>query len=188
MATPVILASASPRRKSLLAHIVDDFSVLSADVDESVFENEKPADLVERLAKSKAQVIAQQYPSSIVLGSDTVVSCEQCILGKPQNFEDFCVMMRLLSNNWHQVYTGVCLSLANRCEIKVVVTDVKMSHISEQDMLCYWQTQEPFDKAGGYAIQGIGGQFVERINGSFSAVVGLPLFETKQLLARIRQQ
>jgi len=184
----IILASASPRRKQLLAYLIDNFDVKSADIDESVFLGEKPSELVERLAKMKAQVIALNNQESIVIGSDTVVACDNEILGKPKNFEDFKQMMTLLSNQWHQVFTGVSVQLGEQIICDTIVTDVKMVSISSQNITDYWRTNEPLDKAGGYAIQGIGGQFVEQIRGSFSAVVGLPLVETKQLLTRICKQ
>lgn len=184
MSTSIVLASASPRRKELLSHIVERFVVQSADVDESILPNETPEILVERLAKSKAQVIADQYPDSLVIGSDTVVAYEESILGKPLNQQNFLSMMQLLSNKWHQVFTGVCVIHKGELLSQVVVTKVKMTNITQADALAYWLTKEPEDKAGGYAIQGIGGQFVEKIEGSFSAVVGLPLLETKQLIAQ----
>lgn len=184
MTVPIILASSSPRRKALLAQIVDKFSVESASVDETAYPQESPQTLVERLSKLKAKVIADSHANSIVIGSDTVVAIDGTVFGKPLDFDDFRYKLQQLAGNWHQVFTGVCIFHQQKCLVKVVTSNVKMSPISEQDMLSYWQTNEPLDKAGGYAIQGIGGQFVEKINGSYSAVVGLPLFETKQLLAQ----
>ncbi|MFW8591791.1 Maf family protein [Glaciecola sp. 2405UD65-10] len=187
MQTPIILASASPRRKHLLAHLLDDFLIQAADVDESILKGEKPQELVERLAKKKAKAIIMNNLNSAVIGSDTVVACNEQILGKPRNFDDFSNMMQLLSNKWHQVFTGVCILHEDRVLSKTVFTSVKMTSISSQEAEIYWATKEPQDKAGGYAIQGIGGQFVEQIKGSFSAVVGLPLLETKQLLQQLNK-
>lgn len=187
MQIPIILASASPRRKHLLAHLLNDFAIQAADVDESIYEGEKPKELVERLAKKKAKAIMMNNPNSAVIGSDTVVACNEQILGKPQSFDDFSNMMHLLSDKWHQVFTGVCILYENRVLSKTVITSVKMTGISPQEAADYWATNEPQDKAGGYAIQGIGGQFVEQIKGSFSAVVGLPLLETKQLLQQLNK-
>lgn len=188
MTTNIILASASPRRKELLGYLVNCFEIHSANIDESVFANEKPVDLVERLAKSKAQVIAKLHRDSIVIGSDTVVACNNTILGKPKDVDDFQHMMAQLSNQWHQVYTGVAMQFADKVLCTCIATDVKMTSISPSEAMQYWQTNEPLDKAGGYAIQGYGGQFVEQIRGSFSAVVGLPLLETKQLLKQMCEQ
>ncbi|MDT0595641.1 Maf family protein [Glaciecola petra] len=180
---PVILASASPRRKELLGYILDDFDVCSADIDESPKENEKPECLVERLAESKAKVIAKQNQDHIVLGSDTIVVVNNIILGKPIGLEHFTSMMGLLSANTHEVLTAISLVYQGECKNCVVLTRVAMAELSESETLRYWKTGEPKDKAGGYAIQGIGGQFVKYIEGSHSSVIGLPLHETKVLLA-----
>lgn len=181
-----MLASASPRRKELLGYILDDFDVSSADIDESPEENEKPECLVERLAKSKAKVIARQNLDHIVLGSDTIVVANDTILGKPTSFKHFASMMGLLSANVHQVLTAISLVYQGKDKSCIVRTQVAMTKLTESDILRYWKTGEPKDKAGGYAIQGIGGQFVKYIEGSHSSVIGLPLHETKVLLAEYR--
>lgn len=192
MAISIILASASPRRRELLSHIVREFKVMAADVDEALKKDESASNLVERLAQMKAQCIMQSLPNEVraqtlVIGSDTVVAHPQEILGKPLDYNDFQRMMRLLSNTTHQVYTGVCVLLGKALLSQVVVSDVTMATISQDEIEGYWATREPADKAGGYAIQGIGGQFVTGIKGSFSAVVGLPLFETKALIQEIQR-
>ncbi|MFC3123026.1 Maf family protein [Agaribacter flavus] len=184
----LILASASPRRAHLLGHLVSDFEVIAADVDETVKAMELPDALVSRLAALKAKAVYDLQETSsrrsiAVLGSDTVVAADDRILCKPTNFKDFHEMMSILSNSVHQVYTGVCLIHEKLQQSIVVKTEVYFSPISEMEIEDYWQTGEPQDKAGGYAIQGVGGKFVERIHGSYSAVVGLPLVETKNLLS-----
>lgn len=186
---PVVLASASPRRKELIGHIAPHFSVDSADIDESPMQNENAHDLVERLALGKAQYVANRHPNSLVIGSDTVISIDGLILGKPKDFADFCRMMNLLSSAQHQVYTGVAVvNTANmRIVKKVLITHVNMGNISSESAFDYWQTGEPADKAGGYAIQGIGGKYVKSINGSISAVIGLPIYETKELLTQLSE-
>lgn len=186
MIAPVILASASPRRKELLGYILDEFGVSSADIDESPGKNEKPECLVERLAKSKAKVIAQQNQDHIVLGSDTIVVANETILGKPASFKHFAIMMGLLSANVHEVFTAISLVYQGSEKSCIVRTQVAMAELSDSDILRYWESGEPKDKAGGYAIQGIGGQFVKYIEGSHSSVIGLPLHETKVLLAEYR--
>lgn len=155
---------------------------MAANVDESIADNEKPVQAVERLAELKAKEVVASYPEAIVLGSDTVIGLNNNILGKPRDEAHFNEMMMLLSNRWHEVYTGVCIVHNGNAKTIVVSTRVKMTHISQNDVLSYWRSGEPQDKAGGYAIQGIGGQFIERIDGSYSSVVGLPLCETKQLI------
>jgi septum formation protein len=182
----VVLASASPRRKELLSYICANFICHPADIDETPREHESATQLVERLAREKAQHVCHQYPNDIVIGSDTVVAVKGKILGKPIDYTDFTSMMTLLSDSVHQVYTGVCVLQQGQIHCTTVTTEVKMMNITAQDIESYWQSDEPQDKAGGYAIQGIGGQFVVSINGSFSAVVGLPLFETKQLLCKLQ--
>lgn len=187
---PVVLASASPRRRELIAHIVDTLTFDSADIDETPIPNESARDLVLRLANSKALAVSRRYPNSLVIGSDTVICIHETILGKPKHLDDFVNMMALLSNTQHQVYTGVSVvNTANgNCAQQVLVTDVDMAEISHESALAYWQTGEPCDKAGGYAIQGIGGRYVKSINGSISAVIGLPIYETKQLLTQAIEQ
>jgi septum formation protein len=186
---PVVLASASPRRRELVAYIAAELSFDSADIDETPFPHESPHDLVLRLALSKAQSVAKRHPRSLVIGSDTVISVGDTILGKPYDLTDFRRMMTLLSNTQHQVYTGVAVinTVSMRTLNKVLITHVNMGEISSQSALSYWQTGEPHDKAGGYAIQGIGGKYVKSISGSISAVIGIPIYETKELLTQVSE-
>jgi septum formation protein len=180
----VVLGSASPRRRELLTYIATDIAFDSADINETPFKQEAANILVERLATSKAHAVAVRHKNALVIGSDTIVAINDTILGKPKDYTDFATMMAMLSNSQHQVYTGVCIinTQTGRIVKHVVVTQVDMGEISSASALDYWQTGEPEDKAGGYAIQGIGGQFVKSINGSISSVIGLPIYETKQLL------
>jgi len=183
----LILASQSPRRKSLLAQLGFQFSIQVSDIDETVENSEAAYDYVLRLAKQKALHVFNLLPSdeqaySFVLGSDTSVVFNGKILGKPTNEEDCIKMLSLLSNNQHQVVTAIALAEKSGVKGEVITTDVSFKALSKQEMLAYWLTGEPQDKAGSYGIQGIAGQFVKTINGSYSAVVGLPLYETAQLL------
>ncbi|MGQ8366057.1 Maf family protein [Glaciecola sp. 1036] len=178
----VILASASPRRAELLNYLLAEYSIQPSDIDETPLANETPESLVARLAQGKAQHIYQTRPTSVVLGSDTIIGFQQQILGKPTDKNHFIGMMQALSNNVHQVYTGISVVSNLGCFTKVVITQVKFAELSDADINQYWATGEPADKAGGYAIQGYGGQFVKSIEGSVSAVIGLPLVETKELL------
>lgn len=185
MMSTLVLASQSPRRKSLLTQLGYVFSCYPANIDESVKTGETPAQYVARLAKEKAQAAASQFDSQhIVIGSDTSVVYQQHIFGKPVNFADFEAMMNMLSAKTHQVMTAIAVVGNNSVEAAVITTDVSFKQLSSEEIKEYWQTGEPQDKAGGYGIQGIGGKFVTNINGSYSAVVGLPLFETDQLLKR----
>jgi septum formation protein len=185
MSTPLILASQSPRRKELLQQLGYSFQCLPADIDESIQLNEGAEQYVARLALEKANVIAQGYVDGgvTVLGSDTSVVFNQHILGKPESLDDCLTILKMLSDNSHQVMTAIAVVQDERSEVVVVTTDVDFKKLSQQEIIRYWQTGEPQDKAGAYGIQGIAGQFVKQIRGSYSAVVGLPLYETAQLLA-----
>ncbi|GLX77855.1 Maf-like protein [Thalassotalea insulae] len=180
----LILASQSPRRRELLSQLGFQFSCCPANIDESELPDETPAQYVERLAGEKAQYIANnQIDSAIVLGSDTCVVYQDKILGKPDNQQQCLEYLTLLSGNNHQVLTAIAVVQGRLIKSQVISTTVTFKSLSENEMLNYWRSGEPQDKAGGYGIQGLGGQFVTQINGSYSAVVGLPLYETAQLLA-----
>ncbi len=185
----LILASQSPRRRELLAQLGYQFSVQASDIDETEEKSETAHNYVLRLAKQKAQHILNLLPeaeqaNSFVLGSDTSVVFKGKILGKPDNEEDCITTLSLLSNNQHQVLTAIALVSKNNVQGQVITTDVVFKTLTKAEMSAYWLTGEPQDKAGSYGIQGIAGQFVKTINGSYSAVVGLPLYETAQLLAK----
>ncbi|WP_394424918.1 Maf family protein [Vreelandella stevensii] len=177
------LASASPRRKALLASIGVPVSVLPSDIDETPLADESARAYVERLAVAKASA-AMDRTSLPVLGSDTAVVVAGEILGKPRDQQHAAEMLRRLSGGTHQVLTAVAVSGPLGILSCCVTTHVTMRSLSREEIACYWQTGEPVDKAGGYAIQGLASVFVEEIQGSHSAVVGLPLFETTRLLVQ----
>lgn len=180
----LILASQSPRRRVLLSQLGYQFTSCPADIDEQVTGEENPQQYVERLAQEKAQYIAKnQLDTTLVLGSDTCVVYQGEILGKPENLEQCLDFLLALSGNIHQVFTAITVVQGKLSKSVVVSTDVEFKILTAKEIENYWQTGEPQDKAGAYGIQGIGGQFVKRINGSYSAVVGLPLYETAKLLA-----
>jgi septum formation protein len=182
----LVLASQSPRRKELLSQLGYQFQTISANIDESIIGNESPSEYVLRLAIEKAKVVSQnQAADCIVLGSDTSVIFQQHILGKPKNIEECCQQLLMLSNNTHQVLTAIAAVKNNEIYSAIISTDVTFKALSIEEVQRYWQSGEPQDKAGSYGIQGIGGQFVTQINGSYSAVVGLPLYETAKLLAEL---
>ncbi|WP_163134707.1 nucleoside triphosphate pyrophosphatase [Agarivorans sp. Alg241-V36] len=182
--SPLILASASPRRQELLGQLGWVFTCQAADIDESPKQNEAAADLVCRLAEEKAAAVSSLHlgESLAVLGSDTIVVCEGQVLGKPKDAADSKAMLSLLSAKQHQVMTAICLYYQGRAHTQLVTTEVYFCQVSESQIAEYWASGEPVDKAGSYAIQGLGGRFVERIEGSYSSVVGLPLVETDRLL------
>lgn len=181
---PVLhLASSSPRRREILAALQLEISVAKIDVDETPSAGEAPTDMVLRLAIAKAEA-AVVNTGNLVLGADTAVVIDGRVLGKPADEADCLAMLDALSGRGHKVVTGVALRGPNGTSTALSETDVYFREISRDEALAYWQSGEPHDKAGAYAIQGLGGVFVERIEGSYSGVVGLPVFETVVLLRK----
>ena len=179
----VILASASPRRRELIEQLGLTPTVMSADIDETPVVGENTCDYVRRLSLGKARKVADLTATNdIVLGADTVIDCRGKIMGKPDSLQQSIDMLSQLSAHTHQVFTGVTLIAGDRCESFTVETRVTMRAITEQEVQAYWLSGEPNGKAGSYAIQGRGARFIESISGSYSNVVGLPLFETAAML------
>ena len=184
MTAQIILASASPRRRELLDQIKVSYHVHAVDLDETPLPNEPPLAYVQRVAAEKSALcVAELKPTLPVLAADTSVILGDIIMGKPKNQADALAMLTQLSGRTHQVVSA--LSLRGREHFQALsITEVTFRSLSETEILDYWLTGEPMDKAGSYAIQGLGGLFVQSIVGSFSGVVGLPLFETAQLLSK----
>jgi len=183
------LASRSPRRRALLEAVGLKFSVLAPGVEESAAAGEAPEETVARLAREKAAagrllVERRSLAKHPVLAADTEVVVDGATLGKPVSMEHAMEMLARLSGRTHQVLTSVVLCSDNEALQRTSITDVTMMDLTRSQMERYWNTGEPRDKAGGYAIQGIGGGFVSRLDGSYSGVMGLPAFETRELLAR----
>lgn len=184
MPTQIILASASPRRKDLLAQINITPIVQPIELDESPFPNENPLAYVQRIAAEKSALCATVISSSLpILAADTAVILDDCIMGKPKDKAHGLEMLSALSGRTHQVFTSVSLRGKQHWQA-LSITDVTFRKLTQSEIIFYWQTGEPADKAGAYAIQGLGGAFVELIKGSYSGVMGLPLFETAELLAK----
>lgn len=177
----VILASTSPRRRSLLELLLPDFTCEAPDVDERLKVEETPRSYVSRLAIMKA--FAVEAPGALILGADTTVTVGASVLGKPRDREHATHMLSLLSGRSHEVLTAVAARCDDVIESCIVSTIVTFVELSPQNIAGYLDTPEPWDKAGAYAIQGRGGVFVQRIEGSYSSVVGLPLAETRALMA-----
>lgn len=179
----LVLASQSPRRADLLQQIGVPFKQCPVDIDETVGVDENPAAYVQRMASEKSTKGWQlNTTDDLVLGADTIVVAANKILGKPQNKDNFVTMMKLLSDSTHSVFTAVAITSAEQQKSIIIETQVCFGPLTKQQIDWYWQTGEPQDKAGGYGIQGLGGQFVKHIMGSYSAVVGLPLYQTRKLL------
>jgi len=179
----LVLASKSPRRAELLRQIGVSFEQVSIETDETPLLDETPETLVLRLAQQKALAGLAEYPERKVLGSDTIVVVGGQILGKPADAEDSLRMLSLLSGRTHEVLSGVALASGGESSSRLSRTRVNFRDISPAEMRVYWQTGEPCDKAGSYAIQGLAATFVCNIEGSYSGVMGLPIFETAALLA-----
>lgn len=181
----LFLASASPRRRELLAQIAVPCVTQIASIDETPLPNEPAAAYVERLAREKARAglaALDAAEEAVVLGADTAVVLDGRILGKPADFAEARAMLQALSGRTHRVLTAVALAAPGREAARVVACEVSFRALSEAEISAYWASGEPCDKAGGYGIQGLAAVFVRRIEGSYSAVVGLPLCETAELL------
>jgi septum formation protein len=182
----IVLASASPRRSELLRQLGVAHSVAAVDVDETALPGESARALVERLARDKALAGRARDDAGLpVLGADTVVVVDGQIFGKPPDSGAALLMLEAMSGRWHQVLTAVAVAMPGpqgQLRAACSQTAVKMRPISRAEAEAYWLSGEPVGKAGGYAIQGIGATFIEEIRGSYSGVMGLPLYETAQLL------
>ena len=181
--TDIILASASPRRAELLDQIGINYEVQIADIDENSLPNESAEALVQRLAieKSKA-VISNNLP---VLGSDTLGVLNGNLLVKPRDFEHAHEMLSQMSGNWHEILSAVAITYRGKTQVRLNKNTVLFRALTNDEIKAYWDTGEPQDKAGAYAVQGIGASFIQRIEGSYSGIMGLPLFETSQLLSEL---
>jgi septum formation protein len=178
----VVLASGSPRRRELLERYPIRLEIRPADLDESVLEGEEPEPYVRRLAREKAEAV--RSPGDVVVAADTCVVLDGKILGKPIDVADALRMLAGLADRTHRVITAVAVAADDGTRVETVRTDVTMTPIPAADLAWYVATDEPHDKAGAYAIQGAGGRFVRRIEGSHSNVIGLPLDTVSHLLDR----
>jgi septum formation protein len=184
----IYLASASPRRSTLLSQVGIAHAVRPVDIDESIVTGETPALYVRRLAAQKAEALWGQLATDErlpVLGADTSVAIDDEILGKPVDEQDCARMLRRLSARTHRVYTAIALRHDGGCDQRLNVSDVSFRALEDAEISSYWRTGEPLGKAGAYAVQGLAALFIERITGSFSGIMGLPIFETGELLRGI---
>ncbi len=188
----IILASGSPRRRELMKYIVQDFEAVSLDTDETLPDGIDPMKASEYLANVKALAAAIKYPDSVVIGCDTTVICNGDILGKPHTKEECISCITLLSNaRTHQVVTGCSIMYGDMIESFSEITDVSFRELSDEEIEKYASTDEPYDKAGGYGIQGLGSELIYNIDGDFFNVVGLPVTrlyqELKKFLRNIKE-
>lgn len=178
----LILASGSPRRAEILTSVGWEFEKVVADIDETEFAGENPANYVQRLAKEKAEVVAADHSDRIVLGADTTVVIDNQIIGKPLDLDDARRMLRLLSGNWHEVLTGVAVVQNGETKVGLQNTRVKFADLSESAIEFLVRFGEPLDKAGAYAVQAQAALFIEGIEGDYWNVVGLPISLVYQLV------
>ncbi|MBL0210151.1 MAG: septum formation protein Maf [Holophagaceae bacterium] len=182
---PLILASGSPRRKQWLESLSIPFDILAPDIDETPLEAEDPADLVLRLAKGKASLISEANPGRWVLAADTTVAVDHHTLNKPVDVEDAVRMLLLIQGRRHEVHTGMCLQRDEAVHAFVDTAEVFLRPLSEAQARWYVASGEPMDKAGSYAAQGIAALFIERIEGSFATVMGLPVERLSALMQEL---
>ncbi|MBQ8619233.1 MAG: septum formation inhibitor Maf [Clostridia bacterium] len=184
LARPLILASGSPRRKEILDTMGLSYIVDVSDVDESFLAD--PESMVLELSRRKAQAVAAKHEDAIVLAADTLVFCRE-VLGKPRDAAHAREMLRALSGNWHSVFTGVTLidTASGETLSKADMTRVHFIELSDEEIDAYVASREPLDKAGAYGIQGMSGMFIDRIEGSYSNVVGLPMALVRSMLKEI---
>ena len=179
----LVLGSSSPRRRELLTQAGLEFEVVVSDIDETMYADESCMAYVERLARSKAEAVAQRVgPDVVVVGADSTVDVDGVSLGKPSGRREATQMMHLLSGRSHVAHTGVAVAHSGRVISTVVTTEVTFVDLDDATIEWYVNTVEPYDKAGGYGLQGLAGQFVSSIHGSASNVVGLPLAQTLALI------
>lgn len=185
MSHPLILASGSPRRKIILQTLRIPIEIVPSDIDETPKDGEAAEELVKRLAWEKAKAVAVVYPTRWILGCDTVVEMNGRILGKPQDADDAKTTLKALQASTHHVHTGICLLRGGESHVAAETTVVRMHPMSDAEIDWYVKTDEPLDKAGSYAIQGIGGLFVAGTEGSYSNIIGLPI---ERLIAMLKDR
>ncbi len=181
----IVLASASPRRKELLARMGVDFTVRVADLDESMDPFAHPADEVARVAALKAKAVYPMcHDGDVIIGADTIVVCDSLVMGKPRSESEAFSMLRRLSGREHQVMTGLCVLTDSYEETITVTTTLRMRHLSDEEIHAYIATGEPMDKAGAYGIQGLASMFVVGLDGDYYNVMGLPICTLTMILRK----
>ncbi|MFP4661332.1 MAG: Maf family protein [Halanaerobiales bacterium] len=180
----LVLASASPRRQELMKMLGFNFTIVPSKINEEEFIDMEPVEMVKELARAKAEEVADLVEDTLVIGSDTIVVLDDLVLGKPSDQEEAVSILKKLRNRKHSVMTAIAIydTVSGKVSVDYEETDVFMGPISDEDIMEYVKTGEPMDKAGAYGIQGIGGIFVEKINGSYFTVMGLPIHKLVQML------
>lgn len=184
----IILASGSPRRSEILTSVGWEFTKDVADIDETERENESPEDYVQRLAREKAETVAKRYENEIVLGADTTVVINDQIIGKPTDLDDARRMIKMLSGNWHEVLTGIAVVRSQNLEsiVGIQSTRVKFAEMNDAEIEFLVKYGEPLDKAGAYAVQAQAALFIEKIEGDYWNVVGLPINLVYEIVGKLK--
>lgn len=180
----IILASQSPRRKELLGWLVDEFTILPADIDETVRASDAPVDYVQAMAANKAELVAKDHRNALVIASDTIVATEKTILGKPTSRGDAFNTLKALGGRTHFVYTAVVMRRGEQMEKALASAEVTFYPLSDEEINRYLDTGDYADKAGSYGIQSLAGSFVEKINGDYYSIVGFPIGVVQQMLKK----
>ncbi|MFP4017084.1 MAG: Maf family protein [Halanaerobiales bacterium] len=182
--TKLVLASASPRRQELMKMLGFNFTIVPSKIKEDEYIDLEPIEMVKELARAKAEEVAELVEDTLVIGSDTIVVLDDIVLGKPSDHDEAVSILKKLRSQKHSVLTAIaiCDTVSGKVLVDYEETDVFMGPISDEEILEYVKTGEPMDKAGAYGIQGIGGIFVEKINGSYFTVMGLPIHKLVQML------
>ena len=180
----LILASSSPRRKDFISKLGLSFEIIKPDADESVIIGEKASDYVKRIAADKAHIVSELRPGEVVLAADTVVVCDDRIIGKPSSRDDARKIMRMLSGRTHEVMTAVCIMRGHEVSEIFESTRVTFAQLSDELINTYVDSGECDDKSGAYAVQGIGSMLIEKVEGSVSSVVGLPVCQVRIALEK----
>ena len=183
----LILASSSPRRRELLTLLQIPFEVVEPDCEETIHAELSAKELVQDLARQKAEIVSRKFPDAFVIGGDTLIEIDDELLGKPQNLDEAGAMLKQLQGRRHQVHTGVALvqATSNTLEAFVETAQVWIKSFSDHELVSYLNTEESLGKAGAYSIQGEGAQLIEKIEGDYPTVVGLPLWHTAKLLEQV---
>ncbi len=178
----IILASGSPRRKELLARMGLEFDLMPCDADEKYDKNLSPVEIVEHLAKLKAGITNKMVKDCIVIGADTIVAVDQLILGKPADKAEAYEMIKKLSGRWHDVITGICMYENDEYIIEHEITKVHFVKMSDNEIEKYINTDEPYDKAGAYGVQGLAGMYIDSIEGDYYNIMGFPMAKIRNML------
>ena len=181
----ILLASGSPRRKELLVRMGIEFDIMPCSLDETYDEGISPVEVVEYLSKLKADYVNGMVEDYVVIGSDTIVSIDEHILGKPKDRDDAYNMIKILSDNWHEVITGICIYDGEKYLLEHEITKVHFTKMSEKEIQNYISLDEPYDKAGGYGVQGIAGMYIDSIEGDYYNIMGFPMARVLKMLKKM---